>query len=124
MGKAISERLKTSVVSWICDESSIYCHCSAHLLNLLCHDIIIVLGAKVIIKHAGNLSGFFRRAGEENCGLSRKMATMTDVKWNLAYELLDSVAANRHYIEEYSRRKKIAPLISDIILSIEFWYGV
>ena len=51
--------------------------CSAHLLNLLCHDIITVLGAKVIIKQAGNLSGFFRRAGEENCGLPKKMATMT-----------------------------------------------
>ena len=98
--------------------------CSAHLLNLLCHDVITVLGAKVIIKQAGNLSCFFRRAGEENYVLPRKMATMTDVRWNSAYELLDSVAANRHYIEEYSRRKKLAPLISDFILSTEFWYGV
>ena len=98
--------------------------CSAHLLNVLCHDITTVLGAKVIIKQAGNLSGFFRRAGEENCGLPKKMATMTDVRWNSAYELLDSVAANRHYIEEYARRKKLTPLITDIILSIEFWTGL
>ncbi|KAI6659663.1 hypothetical protein LOD99_14586 [Oopsacas minuta] len=144
--KAVSERLKTPVVSFICDGDAallkgaryarslcnsklkqgppFIVRCFAHLLNLLCHDIINVLGAKVIIKHAGNLSGFFRRGGEENCSLPRKIATMTDVRWNSAYELLDSVAANRHYIEESSRRKKLAPLISDIILSTEFWYGV
>ena len=140
--KAISERLQTPVVSFICDGDAallkgaryarslcisklkqnppFIVRCSAHLLNVLCHDITTVLGAKVIIKQAGNLSGFFRRAGEENCGLPKKMATMTDVRWNSAYELLDSVADNRHYIEEYARRKKLTPLITDIILSIEF----
>ena len=49
---------------------------------------------------------------------------MTDVRWNSAYDLLDSVAANRHYTEEYSRQKKLTPSINDIIQSTEFWYGV
>ena len=70
--------------------------CSAHLLNLLCHDIIKALGAKSIVKQAGNLCGYFRRVGEENCGLARKMARMTDVRWNSVYDLLESVSANQH----------------------------
>ena len=44
------------------------------------HDIMTVLDAKMIIKQASNLIGFVRRAGEENCGLLRKMGTMTDVR--------------------------------------------
>ena len=99
--QTISERLKTPVASFLCDGDAILMgaryarslfsskfdkipafivRCSAHLLNLLCHDVITVLGAKQIIRQAGNISGYFRRVGEENCGLPKKMASMTDVR--------------------------------------------
>ena len=81
-------------------------------------------GAKQIIRQAGNISGYFRRVGKENCGLPKKMASMTDVRWNSAFELLESVIINRYFIEEYSRQKNSPPLISDTIVDIEFWQEV
>ena len=144
--QTVSERLNTPVTSFICDGdatilkgaryarslfitksdkiSPFIIRCSAHLLNLLCHDVITILGAKQIIKQAGNISAYFRRVGEENCGLPRKMASMTDVRWNSAYDLLDSLIINRHYIEEYSKQKRLPPLICDTIVNDEFWRGV
>ena len=65
------------------------------------------LGAKTTVKEAASLCGYFRRAGEDNCGLPRKMARMTDVRWNSALDLLDSVTANRYHITEYSKKKKL-----------------
>ena len=140
--QAISERLYTPVASFICDDDAtilkgakyacslfisksdaiapFIIRCSARPPNL-CHDVIAVLVAKQIIQKAGNISGYFRRVGEENCGLPKKMATMTDVRWNSAY---DSVITNRYYIEEYSKKKKLPPLISDTIVNNEFWYGI
>ena len=144
--QTISERLNTPVVSFICDGdatilkgaryarslfssksdkiSPFIIRCSAHLLNLLCHDVITVLGAKQLIQQASNISGYFRRVGEENGGLPKKMASMTDVRWNSAYDLLESVIINRHHIHEYSKRKKLPSLISDAIVNNEFRYGV
>ena len=142
---SIRERLDTPVTSFVCDGDStilkgaryarslyqskyenppFVVRCSAHLLNLLCHDIIKALGAKTTVKEAGSLCGYFRRAGEDNCGLPRKMARMTDVRWNSALDLLDSVTANRNHITEYSKKKKLPQSVECIIQDVEFWNGV
>ena len=142
--QSIMERLNTPVTSFVCDgdstilkgaryarslyqtkheNSPFIVRCSAHLLNLLCHDTIKALGAKTIVKQAGNLCGYFRRAGEENCGLARKMARMTDVRWNSVYDLLESVSANQRHITEFSKRKKLPQLIDSIVHDVEFWNG-
>ena len=35
------------------------------------------------------------------------MASMTDFRWNLAIELLESVIINSYFFEEYSRKKNL-----------------
>lgn len=52
------------------------------------------------------------------------MASMTDFRWNLAIELLESVIINSYFFEEYSRKKNLPSLISNTIVNIEFWQGV
>ena len=49
---------------------------------------------------------------------------MTDFRWNLAIELLESVIINSYFFEEYSRKKNLPSLISNTIVNIEFWQGV
>ena len=51
------------------------------------------------------------------------MARMTDVRWNSALDLLDSVTANRYHITEYSKKKKLPQSVECILQDVEFWNG-
>ena len=41
---------------------------------------------------------------------------MTDFRWNLAIELLESVIINSYFFEEYSRKKNLPSLTSNTIV--------